>query len=60
MGQTALVVRGRGAGSEAEVLRIHEERYCCDVRITQRSSELYGQELRGLEYEDICRYAPSL
>ncbi len=53
------MVRGRGAGSEAEVLCIHEERYCCDVRITQRSSELCGQELRGLEYEDICRYTPS-
>lgn len=53
-----LVLRGRAKGLEAEVLAIHEDKYCCDVRVTERNSELSGQELRGLEYEHVCKYSP--
>lgn len=58
VGQSVLVLRGRAKGLEAELLAIHEDRYCCDVRVTQRGSELCGQELRGLEYEHVCKYSP--
>lgn len=53
-----MVVRGRAAGVEGELAAIHEADYNCDVRVTQRGSELCGQLLRGLEYEDVCKYAP--
>jgi hypothetical protein len=57
-GQELMIVRGRAAGSEGELLRIHEEKYTCDVRVTQRGSELYGKELCGLEYEEVCKFDP--
>jgi len=58
VGQELLIVRGKGTGSTAELLAIHESEYNCDVRVTQRSSELYGTTLRGLEYEHVCKYSP--
>jgi hypothetical protein len=53
-----MIVRGRAAGTEGELLRVHEDKYNCDVRVTQRGSDLYGQELRGLEYEEVCKFDP--
>jgi hypothetical protein len=52
-----MIVRGKAAGCEGELRAIHEADYCCDVRVTQRSSDFYGQEMRGLEYEHVCKLA---
>ena len=51
-----MVLAGRAKGCEAELLRIHEDKFNCDVRVTQRSSALRGEEILGLEYDDVCKY----
>jgi len=58
VGQPVLVLSGRAKGLEAELVRIHEDKFNCDVRVTQRGSSLAGEELRGLEYDDVCKYTP--
>lgn len=53
VGQTVLIVNGRCRGSLATMLRIHEDRYNCDVRIDEGVHA--KRELYGVDYEDISR-----
>lgn len=69
IGGAVLVVNGAGRGWSACLLRIHEEDYCCDVRLLQHldqdgSGELgsagnallrSGREIPRLRYEDVCK-----
>lgn len=55
VGQPVLVLSGRAKGLEPELARIHED---CDVCVTQRGSSLTGEELCGLEYDDVCKCTP--
>lgn len=58
VGLSLLVLAGPAKGLEGELLRIHEDKFNCDVRITQRGSALTGEELCGLEYDHVCKYSP--
>jgi ribosomal protein L24 len=58
VGQAVMVVRGKAAGCEGELVAIHEADYNCDVRVTQRDSAYSGELLRGLEYDYVCKYSP--
>eukprot|EP00598_Pedospumella_elongata_P000979 CAMPEP_0184975620 /NCGR_PEP_ID=MMETSP1098-20130426/6823_1 /TAXON_ID=89044 /ORGANISM="Spumella elongata, Strain CCAP 955/1" /LENGTH=445 /DNA_ID=CAMNT_0027498379 /DNA_START=194 /DNA_END=1531 /DNA_ORIENTATION=+ len=58
VGHPLLVLSGPAKGLEGELLRIHEDKFNCDVRITQRGNSLTGEELRGMEYDHVCKYSP--
>ena len=50
-----MVVNGRGRGCRGTVLRINEEGYSCDIRLTE--CVLSGRDVNEVEYEDICKVA---
>lgn len=68
-GELVMVVNGRGRGLFAKLLRIHESKYCCDIRIKRTQGEVTGgspghasaaqfysdMELKNIEYEDVCK-----
>jgi DNA/RNA-binding protein KIN17 len=55
VGRTGLILNGRCRGSEVEVMQIHENDFCCDVKVI--SSKNNGVELKGVEYEDLSKLA---
>ena len=48
-----MILNGIGRGCTAVLLRINEESYSCDLRISQGRHA--GRVLEGVEYEDISR-----
>jgi len=72
-GETVRVVNGRGRGLLAKLLRIHESKYCCDIRIKRfhgegsggggnatgvmSAQQFYSDMELSVEYEDICKVA---
>ena len=52
-GQPLLVLQGRARGCRGRLLAVHEERFCCDVAVEQ--GPLAGQQLAGMEYDDVCK-----
>ena len=51
IGGAVRVVAGSHSGAEGELLALHEDRYCADVRLRD------GRVLLGVEYEQICKLA---
>jgi DNA/RNA-binding protein KIN17 len=50
-----LIVNGRCRGMRATLLRIHEDKFNCDVRIEEGAHAKL--ELTGVDYEDVCKLA---
>jgi len=48
-----LIVNGRCRGMRATLLRIHEDRFNCDVRVEEGAHAKL--ELNGVDYEDVCK-----
>jgi DNA/RNA-binding protein KIN17 len=57
-GGAVRVLSGPHAGCAAELVAIHEERFCAEVRLT--SGRAAGTVLPALEYEAICKVDPQL
>lgn len=56
IGETVLLLKGIRKGSEGIVLQIHEDEYCCDVRVNDTITGI-GTELKNIEYDDISKYS---
>ena len=56
VGGRVLIVNGRGRGSVATVQSIHEDKYCCDIRV-EGFERTGGLVMKSVEYEDICKLA---
>ena len=52
VGRPCLVLNGRCRGMRGTLLRIHEDKYNCDVVLDSGD-----RELTGVEYEDVCKVA---
>jgi hypothetical protein len=48
-----MVVNGRGRGCRGTVTRIKEDKYTCDIKMTE--GVLAGREIFDVEYEDVCK-----
>ena len=53
-GNKVVIVNGRGRGSRATLLSINETEFNCDVRVDE--GILAGREIKGVDYEDVCRF----
>lgn len=57
IGKKVLILNGRCRGQEAELLRINEREFNCDLRVISSSATLHGKEVKGVEYEDLSKLA---
>eukprot|EP01039_Chlorochromonas_danica_P007840 gene7842-8653_t len=60
VGEKAVIVRGAHRGESVEVLRINQDRYCCDLRRSDdrdRSGRKDDHDavLYGIDYDDFCK-----
>lgn len=53
--QTVLILNGYGKGSRATLLSIDDDSLTASVRIIDPGSAMHGQEVTGVEFEDICK-----
>lgn len=53
-GNKIIVVNGRGRGCRATLLSINENDFNCDIRVDEGA--LAGREIKGVDYEDICKF----
>eukprot|EP00906_Rhabdomonas_costata_P022868 RCo032930 len=55
LGGRVLVVNGAFRGEVAELLAVHEDRFCADLKVAQGTQR--GRLLANVAYEDFCKLA---
>jgi len=55
LNQPVLILNGYGKGSRANLIEINDVSLSATVRIIDANSSLHGQEVSGVEFEDICK-----